>query len=325
MYGRDENLFFFDNGSRFPHFRKSDRIPREKLPVALQEFRLPSGITATVKGEIVQQSHKFNEKKKQNVNFEGGNSKKTLPHKKRKRTKGNDGSLDLLPDFGIEDDGKFLFEEAKYSATAILGQLGRLLQNVWERTLFQNNWYLRSDTQKQSTIEKDIKGFKWRFEITNQNNKKSFFLPDYIIKLIDVGYQDFARMVQYKPREWQTQAYKDVTNFSTGALKRTDSGIFSVPLTRMSDLTCNTLDGDKVDNTSLKSKGLQSKSSKDSGLTNENEGPAIIAYRRESKVPIHFIQEPQLKLPIKVPNEKGNFFCFITNILSMEDSIMTGL
>ena len=52
-----------------------------------------------------------------------GDAKK---NRKKRRKHRHD---DILDDLEIDDDGKFLYEEAKYSATSILSQLGRTIQN----------------------------------------------------------------------------------------------------------------------------------------------------------------------------------------------------
>lgn len=252
-----DSLCFFDNGNKYPYLVRRTRRSYESLPEGVKENLLSS--TSANKLDTF-----LNPKKRVPLHSEFDST--TLRERKREKKQlttikedntitagklGNNKKLqklieqagldDRVPENEIEDDTRFLFEEAKFSATSVILQLGKLLDVVVNLR--------KENPQKAPALEsKDSRivlrqgstDIVWRFDspslspsLSRYYSGTGFHPSDAIVDLLSISYAELIKNTQYRQREWQTHTYKHVVD---STVKGTDSGIFSVPQTAMSGI-----------------------------------------------------------------------------------------
>ena len=327
MFTLDKNLYFFDNGIRYQYFLKRSRKPTELLPATLKEVRSTGSVVGATKLDTFLHKQKripvlseTDGKVKSNdtklidlnaavkVTVTDGIEDKPATSKKKDILKASYASED-------EDDSRFLFEESKFSATTIILQLGKLLDHLLNDKIefgTGRNSKLSVDQLKRKVGTPNI---LWDYKYHTVT--LPFTLPNQLVDLLNLRYEDLIKHAEYKIREWQTQTYRDIIG---STVKNTDSGIFSVPQTAMSGLYLKPETADekarkkkkvKVDPSKSVLNALQVKLSKDSGMTSDSDGPSMIAYRRESKTPIHTVQKPKTRFEKFYQTEKGKIYFLI--------------
>jgi len=326
----NSNLFFFDDILKYPYLRKRGRKPTETLPIQLQEVRASAKYTSTLENYFKKQKGTFKDKKNKEKKKEIVESNSTdliesvsvniINHQKSdlhlNKVSSKIPSSDTLYDLNEdEDDNRFLFEEAKFSATSILLQLGKYLEKLKDiQRTDQKEALSKENNDIIKTDENDVLYHKinsntyWQFnnlqyQAYKNKNSSEFIIPDFLISLLKANYQDLIENAELVYREWQTQTYRDIINFSKrNSVKNIDSGIFSAPPTAMSGLYLTPAADDRkkrkksaVGRLNPSHVSLHAKSSNDSGMTSGNEGPKIIAYRKESKFPKHKVPKAKTR------------------------------
>ena len=243
-----DSLFFFDIGNKYPYLLRRSRKSFESLPEIIKEKlsskslnKLDSFLHPKNRVPSLSDFHTSSRRKekKQLGTIEEINAATGGKNKKFQKLLEQAGFDDKTPDNNIEDDARFLFEEAKFSATNVILQLGKLLDIVVA--------ICKDNPQKAPVVEpKDSSivlrqgsaDIVWRFESPSVNPSLSrhhsglgFHPSEAIIDLLSISYVDLIKNTQYRQREWQTHTYKHAVD---STVKGTDSGIFSVPQTAMS-------------------------------------------------------------------------------------------
>ncbi|XP_057296465.1 uncharacterized protein LOC130625393 isoform X2 [Hydractinia symbiolongicarpus] len=331
---KQEVLFFFDDEVSFPYFTKRGRKPKESLPTNLQEVRsvevedkLNTFLNKQKRKPLINNLNLVFLKKKQGgkTNLHEDAAKQQGVKKKSKKAKKiAKVFLEHFIDSEDEDDGKFLFEETKFSATHILSQLGKLLDiincKVKEVLLLEKKVETpKANLKFQQNNSNLIWDFNNNLQIPKKRTDSTVFidinLPENIIYLVKLEYRDLIKHTVYTSRAWQTQAYKDIVeNPPNPQIKNIDSGVFSIPPTAMSGVYIKSDSEDEKIEKLRKNKVklelshsvLNNKLSKESGMTSDSDGPAIIAYRRETMSPLHNVPRPKTRFETYYSAEKDS-------------------
>lgn len=331
---KQEVLFFFDDEVSFPYFTKRGRKPTESLPTNLQEVRsvevedkLNTFLNKQKRKRPINNLNLVFSKKKQGdkTNLQQNVAKQQGVNKQSKKAKKiAENFLEHFIDSEDEDDGKFLFEETKFSATHILSQLGKLLDIIDCKVKGILLLEKKIETpQTNLKIQQNNSNLIWDFnnnlKLTKKRTDNTVFidinLPDNIIYLVKLEYRDLIKHTVYTSRAWQTQAYKDIVeNPANPRIKNIDSGVFSIPQTAMSGVYVKSDSEDEKMEKRRKNKVklelshsvLSNKLSKESGMTSGSEGPAILEYRRETLSPVHNVPRPKTRFEKYYSAEKDS-------------------
>jgi hypothetical protein len=251
---KDDSLCFFDNGHKYPYLVRRARRSTESLPEGIKAS-LSTGGANKLDNFLHKQkrvpihsddlsSRKKNNNKTQLETIKEFYSGGVKPSKNRKLQKliEQAGFDEGLQDIDLEDDEKFLFEEAKFSATSIILQLGKVLDVVTD--LLQITSSKQPETSRNNkdsiVLRQGNTDIIWKFNSNHsltlpERPKKSngFYPSEAVVDLLNISYQDLIKNTQHRPREWQTHTYKHIVDSTA---KGVDSGIFSAPQTAMSGL-----------------------------------------------------------------------------------------
>ena len=254
---RDNSLCFFDNGNKYPYLVRRCRISVDSLPQGIQINLSSRSINkldtflhpkkrVPVLSDFENTSPRRKDKKQLGTIKEVGVTgvKKLGKNKKLQKLIEQAGLDDSrIPDEDIDDDTRFLFEEAKFSATHVILQLGKLLDVVVglrkDNPQTVSPFLDKSDSS--IVLRQGSTDIVWKFDtssdlnpsISRHSSETGFYPSDSIVDLLSISYVDLIKNTQYKQREWQTHTYKHAVD---STVKGTDSGIFSVPQTAMSGI-----------------------------------------------------------------------------------------
>lgn len=326
------SLVFFDDEEKYPYLHRRYRKPTEALPVALREardskifanklenyYKKQRGIYKDTSDTSVKSKKKVIEQNVAEISDAVDIAISSHPGKlKQKSSKNIDGIVSnqtLNETEEDEDDQRFSFEEAKFSALNILAQVAKYLDK-YGKLLRDFESSSKQKPKKESSKKNILNSIyakidpsrKKIYQVLNSN------LPEHLIDLLNQTYTDLIKNTQYQYREWQTQTYKDI--YSGSSVKNIDSGIFSAPQTAMSGLylTPETASESKRKVSRLGSarsniSALQMKSSKDSGMTSDGDALQIIAYRRETKLPQYLVPKAKTRYEKFLSHEKGMLY-----------------
>lgn len=329
------SLAFFDVEEKYPYLYRRYRKPTEALPIALREardnksfanklenyYKKQRGIYKDTSDTSVKSKKKVIEQNTAEIydpiNITISTHQGKLKQKSSKNIDVIVSNQALNETEEDEDDQKFSFEEAKFSALNIVAQVAKYLDNCgkllgdFESSSKQK---LKKDILKNS--KKDI--LNSIYAKIDPSRKKvdrvvHSNLPEHLIDLLNQTYFDLIKNTQYQYREWQTQTYKDI--YSGSSVKNIDSGIFSAPQTAMSGLylTPETAPESKRKVLQLgpsrsNISALQVKSSKDSGMTSDGDVPHSVGYRRETKLPQYLVPKAKTRYEKLLSHEKGMLY-----------------
>ena len=307
-----EDLFFFDGRSSKDQLQKvvkRTRKPTECLPHSLRDVRSSSSLLGRSRLDLFFQKQKlgaqYGSKIKADHSNEGLIGGSPSHHTKKIASK---GSLPALKESGDSlrtiqsafsddefDNRRLYFEEAKFSATNVLSQLGKIFD-----ALSENDKRFKEESIKNQTPVLEISDYtkgcnliqNKRSGIDNTQKNlvdsvgKKLVLPKRILHLLQQQYADFVSNVLHVKRQWQSESYHDIATFKqTYGVKVKDAGIFSVPQTALGycySSQCEdnppALKGNKKKKGKVKlvvsqeSMPLRAKTSHDSGLTSDSDG-----------------------------------------------------
>ena len=249
-----DSLCFFDNGNKYPYLVRRTRRSYDSLPDGVKNnltsstsvnkldtflnpkkrVPLPSDFDSTTLSPRKREKKQLTTIKEDNTIT----ASKLGKNKKLQKLLEQAGLDDRVPDNDTEDDSRFLFEEAKFSATSIILQLGKLLDIVVD--LRKDNPQITPAQSNDSIVlSQGSTDIVWRFDSQSTTSRSRYtsgigFQPsDAIIDLLSISYVELIKHTQYRQREWQTHTYKHAVD---STVKGTDSGIFSVPQTAMSGI-----------------------------------------------------------------------------------------
>ena len=329
------SLVFFDVEEKYPYLYRRYRKPTEALPIALREARDNKSFVNKLENYYKKQRGIYKDtsdtsvksKKKvieQNVAEICDAVNITISSQQGKLKKKSSKNIDVIVSNQIlneteedEDDQRFSFEEAKFSALNILAQVAKYLDNC-DKLLGDFESSSKEKPKKESSKKDILKSIYAKIDPSRKKVDQAVNsnLPEHLIDLLNQTYIDLIKNTQYRYREWQTQTYKDI--YSGSSVKNIDSGIFSAPQTAMSGLylTPETAPESKHKVSRLgpsrsNISALQVKSSKDSGMTSDGDAPHIIAYRRETKLPQYLVPKAKTRYEKLLSHEKGMLCLFL--------------
>ena len=298
---KDDSLCFFDNGHKYPYLVRRARKSTESLPEGIKislstgPNKLDNFLHKQKRIPVHSDDHSARRKSNNKNQLEtikefyssGGKSTK---NKKLQKLIEQAGLDEGLQDIDIEDDGKFLFEEAKFSATSIILQLGKVLDIVTDLLQIKSSKPTETlpplNNKDNIVLRQGNTDIVWKFNSSHsltspEKAKKShrFHPSEAIVDLLNISYQDLIKNTQYQRREWQTHTYKHIIDSAKGA-KGADSGIFSAPQTAMSGLYLKGEDNVKPNKKTRVRPDLSTSNvnvlrnpSKDSSLTSDPDTP----------------------------------------------------